>query len=249
MKKILFLHHSTGELIWRGKTNKYIYKFTTLGDIQKLFSRYNKDHSKDYSITEQSFPKRSPYGWKNYPYDYYNIWVKNAGDKSFKEEPTLEILTREYDVIILKHCFPVCNIQADKDSSVGSDYKSISNFKLQYKALKDKMHQFPETKFIVWTGAAQLKSEVTEEEAKRAREFFSWVCNEWDTPGDNIFIWDFYNLQTEGNLYFSKKYSAGFGDSHPNSKFSGYAARLFFNRIIDVLETDGLKTTLKGEPI
>jgi hypothetical protein len=249
MKKILFLHHSTGELIWRGKTNKYIYKYTTSGDIQKLLARYNKDNSRNYSITEQSFPKSSPYGWKNYPYDYFNIWVKNAGDKSYKEEPTLEILTREYDVIIFKHCFPVCNIQADSDSSIDSDYKSVENYKLQYNALKEKMLQFPETKFIVWTGAAQLKSEVSENEARRAKEFFSWVSTEWDTPGDNIYIWDFYNLQTEGDIYFLKKHSAGYGNSHPNSKFSGYAARLFFNRIIDVIEWDGKKTNLMGQPV
>jgi hypothetical protein len=249
MKRILFLHHSTGHLIWRGKTNKYVFKFTSVGDIQKLFTRYNKDHSRDYSITEQSFPKHSPYGWKNYPYDYFNIWVKNAGENFLKEEPTLEILTKEYDLIIFKHCFPVCNILADSESSVDSDYKSIANYKLQYKALKEKMHQFPETRFIVWTGAAQVESKITEEEAKRAKDFFSWVSKVWDTPGDNVFIWDFYGLQTEGDLYFSSKNSAGFGNSHPNSKFSGYAAQLFFNRIIDVLENDGLKTDFKGQSI
>lgn len=249
MKKILFLHHSTGHLIWRGKTSKYVYKFTRVGDIQKLFTAYNKEKSRDYLIAEQSFPMPSSYGWNNYPYDYFNIWVKNAGNQLFMEEPTLEILTREYDLIIFKHCFPVSNIQADTNASVDSDYKSIANYKLQYKALKDKMHQFPGTKFIVWTGAAQLKSAVREEEAKRAREFFSWVCDEWDIPGDNIFIWDFYGLQTEGNLYLLKKYAEGFRDSHPNRRFSGYAAKLLFSRIIDVLENDGLKTNLKGQPI
>ena len=33
-----------------------------------------------------SFPKPNPYGWNNYPYDYYNIWVKNAGEELYMEE-------------------------------------------------------------------------------------------------------------------------------------------------------------------
>jgi len=33
MKKIAFLHHSTGSCIWVGKTNKYLYKITKRGDM------------------------------------------------------------------------------------------------------------------------------------------------------------------------------------------------------------------------
>ena len=64
-----------------------------------LFSSFRDgqaDISK-YFIEEKIFPKAEPYGWNNYPYDYYNIWVKNAGEQPFMEEPTLEILTKEYD--------------------------------------------------------------------------------------------------------------------------------------------------------
>jgi len=79
MKNIIFLHHSTGYNIWLGNTNKYISKLTGKGDVIKCFDKYNRKNNTDYHITEQFFPKSSPYGWNNYPYDYYNIWVKNAG--------------------------------------------------------------------------------------------------------------------------------------------------------------------------
>jgi len=250
MKKIVFLHHSTGQTIWRGNVNRYLYKITQKGTLQKLFDRYNKKHTNGLAITQQFFPKSSPYGWHNYPYDYYNIWVKNAGEMPYMEEPTLEMLTKEYDVIIFKHCFPGSNIQVDTDSSkVDSDYKSIANYKLQYEALKAKMHEFPKAKFILWTGAAQVKSQITEEEAKRAKEFFTWVKNEWDSPGDNIFIWDFYSLQTKGDLYFADEFAVGLNDSHPNKQFAESAAQLLFNRIVDVIENNGLKTNLTGHPI
>jgi hypothetical protein len=77
--RILFLHHSTGECVWNG-------------GVADWFAAYNAAHGTRYAITEQAFPKDSPYGWENYPYDYWNIWVKNASPKPYREEPTLELL-------------------------------------------------------------------------------------------------------------------------------------------------------------
>ncbi len=260
--KILFLHHSTGEVIYNGRPPSVLKRLTAkiskqLADklppkaqLPSLIEEYNQVHGKDYSITEQEFPKAAPYGWNNNPYDYFNIWVYNAGNNPFMEEPTLEILTKDYQVIIFKHCYPVSNIKPDQDSAnVNSYYQSIANYKLQYQALRDKMNSFPNTKFILFTGAAQVEANIPEDEAIRAREFFTWVINEWDIPGDNIYIWDLYNLETAGELYLKKEYAESANDSHPNKYFASIAVRLLFNRIIDVIETNGNKTTLKGENI
>ena len=62
--------------------------------LPSLFEKYNKENNKNYLIKEMTFPKASPYGWHNYPYDYYNIWVKHAGNEPYMEEPTLEMLTK-----------------------------------------------------------------------------------------------------------------------------------------------------------
>jgi hypothetical protein len=238
MKKIVFLHHSTGHAVWMGKTNRYIFKVTKKGDVQKYFDNYNRIHKTGYKISELTFPKSAPYGWNNYPYDYYNIWVKNAGNKTYLEEPTLEILTKEYDVIIFKHCFPVSRISEDTGlPNIDSDVKSINNYKLQYDALKNKMHEFPDNKFIVWTPAANTKSKTTEEEAVRTREFYNWMINEWDEKGDNIFIWDFYNYETEGSLYLTDGNAESPGNSHPNIEFSARLAPLFSQFIIKVIES------------
>lgn len=257
---ILYIHHSTGGVIWQGERPSIITRAarkvsTGLADIlggkaklPLLFEKFNKENNKNYVIREMAFPKASPYGWHNYPYDYYDIWVKHAGNEPYMEEPTLEMLTRQYQVISFKHCYPVSNIKADKDSAdINSDYKSLANYKLQYAALRDKLHEFKNTKFIIWTGAAQVKSAVSEDEATRAREFFTWVKDEWDLPGDNIHIWDLYSLETEGGLYFKEEYATSPNDSHPNSEFARKAAQLVFNRIIDVIENDGTRTNLKGE--
>ena len=257
---ILYLHHSTGGVIWQGNKSSIVTRAIrkaspglaeALGGkavIPALFDEYNKENGKDYLIREMNFPKASPYGWNNYPYDYYNIWVRNQGNQAYKEEPTLELLTRDYQVIIFKHCYPVSSIKADQDSAdINSDYKSLANYKLQYNALRDKLLEFPETKFIVWTGAVQTKARLTEEEALRSREFFNWVKEEWDQVNDNIYLWDFYTLETEGELYLKDEYATSPEDSHPNYVFARKAADLLFNRIIDVIEKNGNTTTLTGE--
>jgi hypothetical protein len=238
MKKIVFLHHSTGHSIWLGKTNRYLYKLTGKGDVHKFFSHYNKKNKTDYRISERIFPKKEPYGWSNYPYDYYNIWVKHAGGKPYMDEPTLEILTKEFDVIVFKHCYPVSRIVENIGSpDIDSDIKSAENYRLQYEALKTKMHEFPDNKFIIWTPAVNTKTGMTEEEAIRTRDFHDWIIKEWDEKGDNIFIWDFYKYETEGSLYLTDKNAFGLNNSHPGSEFAGRVAPLFGKYIIDVIES------------
>lgn len=238
MDKAIFLHHSTGYNIWLGKTNRYVYKLTQKGVVQKYLADYNRKNKTDYKVTEQYFPKSSPYGWNNYPFDYYNIWVKNAGENPFMDEPTLEILTKEYGVIIFKHCFPVSRIGEEAGApDINSDYKSLENYKLQYNALKNKMHEFPDNKFILWTPAVNTKSTMTEEEAVRTRQFREWMLNDWDEKGDNIFIWDFYKYETDGGLYLSEKNAISPENPHPNPEFSAQVAPLFCQYLIDVIES------------
>lgn len=256
--KIIFLHHSTGQLVWDGKNQSLIRRITNKlslthqkkGQLQRLIEIYNKKNHTNYIIEKRNFPKKEIYGWNNYPYDYFNIWVAHAGEKPYKEEPTLEILSEKYDIIIWKHCFPVNHVKEDTGNpDINSDEKRIENYKLQYKALKSKMKEFNDRKFIVWTGPALVKSSTNPDDAKRADEFFKWVCNEWDEPGDNIFIWDFRTIETDGSLYLPENYSIGRGDSHPNNKVTHKASILLVNRIIDVIENNGLKTDKLGNRI
>lgn len=239
---LAFLHHSTGGVIWEGDPSQLdpvvVKKNSRLkAQLPIMFAEYNEAHTKNYVIKEIIFPKAEPYGWNNYPYDYYNIWVKNAGIQPYMEEPTLEILTAENQVIIFKHCFPVSRILPDTGSpDINSDVKSLENYKLQYEALKSKMHEFPKNKFIVWTPAANTKLKSKEDEAQRTREFYNWIVNEWDEKGDNIFIWDFYNYETEGDVYLKDANAHSPDNSHPSVEFSARVAPLFGKFIIDVIE-------------
>jgi hypothetical protein len=245
---IVFLHHSTGRFIWNGGLSRIPSKLGFTGDVEKWFEKYRQENKKNYQIDEFFFPKKEPYGRRNYPFDYYNIWVKNAGDQPFKEEPTLEILTKKYDVIIFKHCFPVSSIKEDTiKPDINADINTLTNYKLQYEALKKKMFEFPETKFIVWTPPALLEIHTHKEEAERAKEFSEWMKFVWDEKGDNIFLWDFRELQVEGDLFLKKEYALDVNDSHPNRKFSKTVAPYFCKRIVDVIEGKGDIKSLIGK--
>jgi hypothetical protein len=226
-RKIAFLHHSTGKVIWDG-------------GVKKWFKDYNSVSGTKYEIKEITFPAEKPYGWHNYPYDYWNIWVRHAGGEKYMKEPTLEILTRKYGLIVFKHCFPVSGILPDgPEPDAASDVKTLANYKLQYEALRKKMLQFPDTRFLVWTGAALVKQATDPEKAERAREFFRWVVEDWDQPGDNIFVWDFYGLETGGGLYMKDEFARSPSNSHPNEEFARRVAPLFCKRVVDVIEGRG----------
>lgn len=238
--RILFLHHSTGNVIFNaGKTQSILSRklFKNKSFVKQWFKNYNQSNNTNYKIEEQYFPKNKPYGWNNYPYDYYNIWVKHSGNQPYMNEPTLEILTQKYNLIIFKHCYPVGDIIEDSNHpDVNFSVKSLENYKMQYLALKQKMHEFPDTKFLVWTGAAKVESNTTKTQALSTKAFFDWVRNEWDAPDDNIFIWDFYELETEGTLYMKNENASNPSNSHPGKAFAEKVAPLFCKRIVEIIE-------------
>ena len=255
---IIYLHHSTGKIVWQGKEStikklvperfeKYIPELTKPA-IVKYLKDYNKENGTSYQITAREFPAKSPYGWKNYPYDYYNIWVKHGNQDFYKEEPTMNILTEKYDVVVFKHCFPVSHMIKDSlPNNPASEAKSLGNYKVQYQLLKEKMNSYPNTRFLLWTGPALLEKHTNKSEAAITNEFYEWVKNEWDAPDDNIFLWDFRELETEGGLFLKTEFARNSNDSHPNIEFGERAAELFVQRLIDVIRNNGIKTDLTGK--
>lgn len=247
--RIVFLHHSTGQVVWLGTTSKVSAKVFGKSAVKGWIDDYNKKNGSGHVIEEMLFPTtKEGYPWANYPFDYYNIWVKHAGEAPHQGEPTLEMLTKEYDVIIWKHCFPVSLILPDTGAAdVDSEEKRLENYKLQYAELKKKMRSFPDTTFLVWTGATMTEGTTSPDQAQRAREFFDWVKAEWDEPGDNIFVFDFYELETEGGNYLKPECAEAPDNPHPTPEFGEKVAPLFGQRIVDVIEGKGDSTPLTGK--
>jgi len=250
VKKVVFLHHSTGQIIWRGGNNlisKIKGKLGFKGSVEKWFDVYNRNNGKQYVVSELAYPSREPYGWKNYPYDFYNIWVKHGDGNYYMDQPTLKVLAAQYDMIIFKHCFPVSKIVFGETPDLDSERKMIENYKLQYDELKKEMHKYKNTLFLLWTPPALAMQATNPEAAAAATEFSQWVIEKWDQPDDNIFIWDFRTLETEGGDYVLPHYATGEKDSHPSHLLAQKAYPLFCKRIVDVLEGRGDDGAVLGE--
>ncbi|MGB8931507.1 MAG: hypothetical protein WCC48_09710 [Anaeromyxobacteraceae bacterium] len=234
--RIGYLHHSTGGVVWSGGVPSFI-------------QSWNSAHGTRYRIAEESYPATTGgYPWANYPYDYWDLWVSFTGPSRDRGELNLDDLVAKYDVIVFKHCFPVSAIGPDAGApNVSSSGKSVENYKAQYQALKVRMRQFPTRRFIVWTGAALTEGSTDPTQAQRARDFFAWVKDTWDERGDNVFVWDFYDLETAGGLYLQGAYAASPTDSHPNATLASLAAPLVGKRIVDVIEGRGDSASLTGK--
>jgi hypothetical protein len=239
-QKIIFLHHSTGGGVYAE------------GNVENWFSDYNSTHGTSYSIVERSYPN-DPYPWDNYPYDFWNLWVNGACDNSKSGIECLESLAKEYQVIIFKHCFPGAGISDDNGNpDVTSSHKTLENYKLQYRALREKMDNFPSTKFIVWTLAPLHRNATNAGEASRSREFVNWVKSSWLTEDNkahsNIFIYDFFGIVAESEANPSKgkvnclKYDYegdhNGSDSHPNEAANKVAGPLFAQCIVDAIQNN-----------
>lgn len=233
---IAYLHHSTGGIVWNG-------------GVPDFFTDYNTANGTTYNITDVTYPNTSGgYPWNNYPYDYWNLWVSHTGSSRDQGELNLDDLAAAYDVIVFKHCYPVSDIDADDPTpNIASSHQTIANYQLQYNALKTRMHAFPGKKFIVWTGAALDAGSTTLAKAQRAQTFFNWVKNTWDEPGDNIFVWDFFALETAGTApYMNPAYLDASSPAHPTAAFGQTVAPYIAQRIVDVIEGRGDTGSITG---
>lgn len=247
--RIAFLHHSTGEIVWRGGVREHV-------------EAWNRARGTDYRVTPITYPATDAglpwpfhrlartYPWSNDPHDYWNLWVRHAGRSRDRREKNLDDLARAYDVVVFKHCFPVSRVKPDDGRpDAASRERTLANYRLQYEALRERLRGFPDKRFLVWTAAALPEGRTDPEQARRARAFAEWVKGTWDEPGDNVFVWDFHELETKGGLYLAPEHSARPADGHPSAAFARLVAPLLARRIVDVVEGRGDEGSLTGAPL
>jgi len=236
---IIFLHHSTGGGVYYD------------GGVEDWFAAYNADHNTSYQISERSYPD-APYDWANYPYDYWSLWINGACDSANPNIECLDSLAAAYDVIIFKHCFPGAGLEVDDGQpDVASAVKTLANYKLQYRALRDLMDSHPDTLFILWTLAPLHRLATDAGQAARARQFVDWVNAEFLTEDGrrhpNIAIFDFWAIVAEDDpaptlgkancLRYEYEGSHFDSDSHPNAAANQIAGPQFAQSIVSAIET------------
>ncbi len=232
-QRIIFLHHSTGNNVYRE------------GTVVAYIDSINKADGTSLKISERGFPD-DPWPWENYPYDYWKLWVNGSCNT---ENPRIECISKlaaNNDLVIFKHCFPGADIKPNTGKpDVSSDVKTLENYKEQYRALRSVLDSYPDTKFMVWTLVPLHRLATTPEVAGRAFDFVQWVKNDWlkEDGGQhpNILIFDYFSLVAEldqkpaNGVTYCLKYefekSHTNSDSHPNVAANKFAGPVFAKAI------------------
>ena len=145
-----------------------------------------------------------------------------------RQEAQFSDIVADYDVVIMKHCFPSSDILEDTgNSDPSSPRQSMENYKAIYRLLKNKFNENPDTLFIVWTLPPRHRlfepSEGDKDaNAARATAFSNWLKGDFLTGGGsshNIYIWDFREFVMDSGTNFLRyeyELSHSASDSHPD---------------------------------
>ena len=177
--------------------------------------------------------------------------IDGSCDNNDNNIECLDKLANDYNLVIIKHCYPGAGILSDLGApEVSSDRKSLENYKAQYRALRTLMGSFPSTKFMVWTLTPLHRLETDAGQASRAKQFVDWVKNTWLTEDGNehpnIIVFDFFSLVAEqnpspadGQQYclkygYERSHTDG-SDLHPNRAANEYVGPIFAQAVLDAL--------------
>jgi hypothetical protein len=179
-----------------------------------------------------------------------------------KREPSFANLVSDYDVIVMKHCFPSSDILEDiGQADPSSPRKSLENYKAIYRQLGDLFDQNPNTLFIIWTLPPRHRlfeplEGSRDENAARATAFSIWLKGDFLKEGSarhNIYIWDFRGLLMDPDTNFLKyEYESSHYDpnSHPNQLANNEVGPRFAQFIIDSISNfTGSETIRKAARI
>lgn len=149
-------------------------------------------------------------------------------------------LVADYDVVIMKHCYPASSIAADcGNPDPSSSVQSTENYKAIYRLLRDRFDEHPDTLFILWTLPPLHRLATDSDSAVRATDFSEWLKTEFLTDGGshrNIYVWDFRGIVMDADtncLKYEYERDHSSSDSHPNSAANNAAGPLFAQFVID----------------
>lgn len=239
--KVVFVHHSTGEHIWGGGAE----------DAYKALRP-------DDTITEQLYPSAAYGEWENKPQNYQHLWfgmpdatASDLANRHAEGQESFAQLLAKGDVLVFKHCFD--GDAMFPSSTEGAFGQTLEKYKASYEVLKTELRKKTDNIFLVWTVAPLSPSERAHFQAadnvQISLDFRNWVLNEWDEPGDNIFVFDYRLLATRGELSYLAESDAvdpNNEDSHPSDDLSKVIAPCFARRLADVVNGNGDTTSRTG---
>jgi hypothetical protein len=224
-RNIVFLHHSVGEgLVRQGKVREL---FTQAG-YNFWDQGYNQDGLND------------PAG-RNLEYSYAvpNDNTDPDGLAMVFSQPAYSVPINtlsqllQYEVIIVKSCFPANNITSEQE---------LDQYKNYYLTTRKSIDQHPDKLFVLLTIPPLNPAETKPEIAVHAREFANWLKSDEFLKGHpNVVTFDLFEQFAEGNPQapdfnmLRRDYRDG-ADSHPNRLGNETVGPLFADFIIQAAE-------------
>lgn len=162
------------------------------------------------------------------------------------KELTIEMLSKKYSVLILKHSFPVSNIMPDRGlADFGSNLKTCQNYKLQWNTLERKAPYLLGNKVqSIYRCSSNYRCQ------NRVRGCTIYRVLSLGGTGIGPGGWQYISVgpisPTDWGRLVLDDFALSPTDSHPNEQFAGKASNLLFNRIIDIIEFNGKITDLWG---
>jgi hypothetical protein len=213
-RRIIFLHHSCGaNLIEQGGVRA---RFAALG-----YEFYDHGYNGDGLVLADGT-------WTGENYDVPEDNTDPGGLATVFSRPlhsppdnTFSHLM-QYDVIMVKSCFP--------NSNIGSD-EQLAEFKGYYLSMRGRMDQYPTKLFVIVTQPPQVPSSTDAAEARRARNLATWLGSDEFLGGHhNVVTFDFFGalIDPSTNMLRSE-YTADPSDAHPNERANQTIAPMFVN--------------------
>jgi len=218
---IIFLHHSCGEnLINEGGVREGL---TALG-YEFYDHGYNGDGLRladgSYSGTNFDVP-----GDNTDPDGFAEIFAQPLHDPP---DNTFSHLM-QYDVIAFKSCYPTSNI--------GDDYQ-LNEYKSYYRAIRDRVDQYPDKIFVVVTQPPQVPAASDPQEGARARAFADWLSSDEFLAGHpNLFTFDFFGHLAGDDNFLRPEYRVDDYDGHPNEQANRAIGPLFVEFLDQAIES------------
>jgi hypothetical protein len=243
--KLIFIHHSTGEN-WLAddygnlgralEANNYFVSDTNygwgpngIGDRTDIINWQEWFRSPDTpEIMATVYRESDPWDWDGWY--YYNRTLPDPGG--------------ENEIVLFKSCFPNSALEGSPNDlpTQGSDF-NVGNAKYIYNDLLNYFGTRPDKLFVVITAPPLQDPSL----ADNARAFNLWLINDWlaGYMGNNVAVWDFYNVLTGPNHHHRFEngqvehvYETGAntlfypsGDDHPSAAGSQKATEEFVSML------------------
>lgn len=217
MKKILFLHRSVGEnLIKDGKMYELI---ATHSDV--MFSDFNQNTSVLRDADGSRKADMVMPGGNTTPRDFAALFRDDY-------HSPLKDLVMEFDVIVIKSCYPNSNIKSsDELHEIQNYYRSITQYFAQH----------TDKQLIILTSPPLIPLLTNRANATRARELAYWLSH--TKLGENVSTFNLFDelandSGTQANMLRHEYRRMLPFDSHPNKLASQTIAPKLIQFIVEV---------------